>query len=619
MIGRTLGGRYEILEKIDAGGMAYVFKARCKKTQRIVAVKVLKQKFADSAEYVNRFKKEAQAVFALDHQHVVQVNDVGFDNGIYYMVMEYINGPSLKTLIEQKGGLSERQALEYAIQVCSALAAAHKKGIVHRDIKPQNILINSDGLVKVTDFGIAKSITSGEEHESQVIGSVYYISPEQAKGERIDGRSDIYSLGIVLYEMLTGTRPFSGDKTVSIALKHINEQMTPPDKKNETISKSANNIVMKAASKQKRSRYRNMNEFKEDLMRALVDKDGEFVDVAVANATIKVAVNTRKHNIWKIAVLTVLATAVAAIAVFSADAFSPSVPVFVSVPQLVGQTSVDAERALLGVGLDAQTTSAPSETVSEGSVMAQAPEAGSEIAEGETVVLTVSSGPDDMVMPDVSGMSETEAVDNIEEMKLAVGDITYEPREDVMPGIVLAQEPEARAVITGDELISLVVSAEVEQETTAVPQVVGLPFEQAVGLMYDSGFSGIYIYEEENDAEPGTVVTQSPEQGVHAPLESNVYLWISRYKDKRFFGILQEVIKIDEIESDIKVVVEETVADNLIGFVIAEPQADSEFLPIDEPVECLQGGMKTVKVYINNEVAYVFEVEMTERSNVGEG
>ena len=218
MIGRLLNGRYAIIENVDTGGMAYIYKAVCKKTNRIVAVKILKEDFSDNPEYVSRFKKEAEAAFSLEHPNIVHVTDIGCDHGTYYMVMEYVEGCSLKSLIEEKGCLQEAEAIEYTSQICDALEAAHSEGIIHRDIKPQNILLTPEGQAKITDFGIATSVSSMEPKKSQVLGSVYYISPEQARGEKMDHRTDIYSLGVVFYEMLTGKLPHTGNKSVAVAL-----------------------------------------------------------------------------------------------------------------------------------------------------------------------------------------------------------------------------------------------------------------------------------------------------------------------------------------------------------------------------------------------------------------
>ena len=226
-IGMILGDRYEVLEKIGAGGMSDVYKAKDHKLNRLVAVKVLKQEFSENANFVSRFSTEAQAAACLMHPNIVTVYDVGEENGVYYIVMELIEGITLKKYIEKKARVSVKEAVSIAIQVAMGIEAAHSKHIIHRDIKPQNIIISKDGKVKVTDFGIAKAATS-KTISSNVMGSVHYTSPEQARGGYSDEKSDIYSLGITIYEMLTGRVPFDGDTTVAIAIKHIQEDMVSP-------------------------------------------------------------------------------------------------------------------------------------------------------------------------------------------------------------------------------------------------------------------------------------------------------------------------------------------------------------------------------------------------------
>ena len=307
MIGLLLGNRYEITEKIDSGGMAYIYKALCRKTGNTVAVKILKEEFSDSDEYVIRFKKEAETTFSLNHINVVHVMDIGCEDGVYYMVMEYIDGKTLKAIVDRKGRLDEHEAIEYALQVCSALAAAHRKGIIHRDIKPRNILLNSENHIKVTDFGIAMSMSKEDGDECNAIGSVHYVSPEQAKGEHVDARTDIYSLGIMLYEMITGKLPYTGEKTIAVALKHINEPLTPPIDVNSSISMALNQIIIKATSKNKRDRYKTMTAMKSDLVRALVDPSGDFVDVQPQPAPHPLFQRNHKKNlIWKICILVVM-------------------------------------------------------------------------------------------------------------------------------------------------------------------------------------------------------------------------------------------------------------------------------------------------------------------------
>ena len=277
-IGMMIGDRYEILEKIGTGGMSDVYKAKCHKLNRFVAVKVLKQEFGENENFVSKFKVEAQAAAGLMHPNIVNVYDVGNENGINYIVMELVEGITLKKYIEKKARLSVREAISIAIQVSMGIEAAHNNHIIHRDIKPQNIIISKDGKVKVTDFGIAKAATSNTI-TSNVMGSVHYTSPEQARGGFSDEKSDIYSLGITLFEMLTGRVPFNGDTTVAIAIKHIQEPMPSPRHYVGEIPISVEQIVYKCTQKSPDRRYQFMPELIEDLKRSLMNPNENFVKV----------------------------------------------------------------------------------------------------------------------------------------------------------------------------------------------------------------------------------------------------------------------------------------------------------------------------------------------------
>ena len=273
-IGMMIGDRYEILEKIGTGGMSDVYKAKCHKLNRYVAVKVLKQEFSENTSFVAKFRTEAQAAAGLMHANIVNVYDVGEENGIYYIVMELVEGITLKNYIEKKSRLSVKEAVSIAIQIALGIEAAHNNKIIHRDIKPQNVIISKEGRVKVTDFGIAKAATSNTI-TSNVMGSVHYTSPEQARGGYSDAKSDIYSMGITLYEMLTGKVPFNGETTVSIAIKHIQEDMPSPRNLVPEIPISVEKIVMKCCQKQPERRYQTVGELIEDLKRSLVNPNAD--------------------------------------------------------------------------------------------------------------------------------------------------------------------------------------------------------------------------------------------------------------------------------------------------------------------------------------------------------
>ena len=290
--GTILGDRYEILEKIGTGGMAEVFKGKDHKLNRYVAVKVLKEEFRDNDGFVKKFKEEAQAAAGLAHPNIVNVYDVGDENGIYYIVMELVEGITLKNYIERKGRLTIKEATSIAIQVSAGLEVAHNNHIVHRDIKPQNIIISREGKVKVTDFGIAKATTS-QTTTSSAMGSVHYASPEQARGGYVDHRSDIYSLGSVMYEMVTGRVPFDGETAVTVAVKHLQEQMVPPSEYCPEIPYSLEQIIKKCTEKSPDRRYQDIGDLMADLKQSLVDPDGDFVQMVDLDEQAKTVIMTK--------------------------------------------------------------------------------------------------------------------------------------------------------------------------------------------------------------------------------------------------------------------------------------------------------------------------------------
>ena len=271
LVGKTLADRYEILEEIGKGGMAHVYKAWCNLLNRFVAIKVLKEEFKDDKEFVRRFNVEAQAAAGISNPHVVSIYDVGYENGLYYIVMEYVEGITLKEYIAENGALDWREAAGYAAQICDGLEAAHKNKVIHRDIKPQNIIMTPDGVLKVTDFGIARASAAQTTMTmaNTAIGTVHYLSPEQARGGYTDQRTDIYSLGVVLYEMLTGKLPFTDESPVTVAIKHVQEQPKPPRSIKPDIPPAMEQVTLRAMNKEQNGRYATAEEFLKDIEKVL--------------------------------------------------------------------------------------------------------------------------------------------------------------------------------------------------------------------------------------------------------------------------------------------------------------------------------------------------------------
>lgn len=616
MIGRVLGGRYEILEAIDSGGMAYVYKALCRKTNNMVAVKVLKEKFSDSAEYVKRFKKEAEAAFSLEHENIVRVSDIGCEDGTYYMVMEYISGATLKALVEKNGPIPEREAILFAVQICSALSAAHKRGIIHRDIKPHNVILDEDSTAKVTDFGIAKSLSTSQDVEKEVIGSVYYVSPEQARGDAVDARTDIYSLGIVLYEILTGELPYTGDQTVSIALKHINEKIIAPIVKNSSLSKSINNIVLKATSKNKKDRYRSMEAFKEDLVRALVDTSGDFVDLPGIYQN-NDGPSENKHKWWKTGVLVMIAAILITTGIMVVSLLNSSQSQRLSMPDFSGQDVDTATQTLNSMGLSAQINFESSETAQEGIVISQTPSSGAAVMRGNSVMLTISSGPSALLMPDLTTLSLREATDTIENMGLILDNITYEFHSDIPAGSVLSQMPAVDSEVYDGNTVNLVISTDTEEADVPMPMVTDMPVDQAVSTLNKAGFSTCFVFESPSEKPEGTVYEQSPAQGIPTSGKEETDLWISEYKQKDYYAVFSAQVEIPDENSKIRIVLIDEQNSTKISYVVwsgEAPESGSTF--IEQEIPSVSGGTKTVKVFVNNEESISKEVNFVKR--VGE-
>ena len=586
--GIVLGKRYEVLSKVGAGGMADVYKGRDQMLNRYVAIKVLKKEFREDENFVRKFRSEAQASAGLLHPNVVNVYDVGEDRGLYYMVMELVEGITLKEYIEKKGRLSHKEVISIAIQMCSGIGAAHAAGIIHRDIKPQNIIISKDGKVKVTDFGIAKAVTSNTI-STNAMGSVHYTSPEQARGGFSDQKSDIYSIGITLYEMVTGQVPFDGDSTVSVAIKHLQEEITAPSELVSDIPYSLEQIILKCTQKNAERRYPNTDELIQDLKRSLVDPDGDFVVIPpLGNADTLIITDEEldeiqnsydedeydedeydedeydedeydegeydedeydvddgkrgkgsdEVNLTRIRTV-VVASMMAFIVIFAigraAGIFriGPESPNetedMVEVPNVVGMTEDDAKETLNDEGLGFKVVSREeSKEYEKGRVSEQKTEAGEEVAKNTTIEVVVSSGlvGDSITVPDVSGMTEDEAQSALENagFRNISSEFTY--HDSVPSGQVIGTTPEANAEATEDTEIVMQVSKGAERKT--VPNVVGQKDADAQNAIKSAGLSvGTVTYEYSDSVAQGIVISQSVDGGKKVSAGTTVDLVIS--------------------------------------------------------------------------------------------
>ena len=536
--GRILGNRYEILEKVGNGGMATVYKATDTVLKRYVAVKILRDEFTTDEEFIKRFETEAQSAARLTHPNIVSIFDVGVDNGIYYIVMELIQGKTLKEIIlEEKGPLPWKWSVNVAIQIASALEMAHKNNIIHRDIKPHNIIITEDGIAKVTDFGIAKAVSNSTITAfGTTIGSVHYFSPEHARGGFTDAKSDLYSLGVVLYEMVTGRVPFDADTPVSVALKHMQEDPIPPIEENPDIPKSINKIIMKALKKEAMLRYQTSTEFLKDLKTALKDPSGDFVEEVDYDPTARTQkistedlrnanLDTDEEENRFIAFIKshkILSSFVGVILLFCI-AFGGTMmilkvtnPKEVDLPDVVGLTREEAEEKIKEAKLKFEVEAEEYSTeVEENHIISQKPnyqETHNKVKEGSTVQVIVSKGTEKTKVPKVVGMTREEAEETLEEAKLKV-EIVEETSKKIEEGYVISQETEANAEANAGDTVIIHVSTGTGIKQVTMIDVTGKSEAeaktalQALKLVVNVGTS------EDNSKDNGVVLKQSIEVG----------------------------------------------------------------------------------------------------------
>ncbi len=549
--GRILGNRYEIIEKVGNGGMATVYKATDLVLKRYVAVKILRDEFTTDEEFIKRFETEAQSAARLVHPNIVSIFDVGVDNGIYYIVMELIKGKTLKEIIvEERGPLPWKWSVNVAIQIASALEMAHKNNIIHRDIKPHNIIITEDGIAKVTDFGIAKAVSNSTITAfGTTIGSVHYFSPEHARGGYTDAKSDLYSLGVVMYEMVTGKVPFDADTPVSVALKHMQEEPVPPIEMNPHLPEAVNKIILKALKKDPMYRYQTATELLEDLRMALKNPSGDFVEDEDYDPTAKTQKistqdvekmqkrNNKKENklVTFIKNHKVLSSFIGLILLFCI-AFGGTMlvlnltnPKEVEMPNIVGLTKDEAQQRIEGAKLKFEVASEEyNKDVEENHVISQDPtyvEGYNKVKEGSTVKVVLSKGTEKTKVPKVVGMSQEDAVTAIEDAKLKA-EIVEETSKKVQEGYVISQETDANTEVDAGETVKIHVSTGIEKAT--VPGVVGKSQDEAKKALQDLGFVVTVTTAEDSSKDNGVVLKQSLDEGKSVEKGSAITITVNK-------------------------------------------------------------------------------------------
>lgn len=573
--GTLVNDRYTIIEQIGLGGMAVVYRARDEKLGRDVTFKVLREEHLSDNEFIKRFNVEARAAASLSHPNIVSVYDVGNDGDIYFIVMEYIDGCTLKDLINRKAPFSNQEVISISLQVASALEHAHANGIIHRDIKPQNILVSSSGKVKVTDFGIARAASSTTT-SGEAMGSVQYFSPEQAKGGFVDAKSDIYSLGIMMFEMITGTLPFDGETPVALAMKHIKEPLPDILKLNPNASESLIKIINKATQKRPYARYQSASQLIADLKAALSDDSGKFVSIkdeedegktiTMSDAELqKIRNGAEEHEKKSVPVIgesseiyngvdndfnplddgydkdkerkVVIAAVVTALVLI---AVMTVVGVFVineinnptvKVPQFVGMTVEEAEDLAEDRGVNLNEETAYNEEVEEGVIISQDIEEDTKIPRDDKVTIVISLGSEMVEVPPLKDLSEDDAEKALEQSGLGLGETIYEPSDTVIVGAVIKQSIDDGTEVEPGTVVDIYVSTGPEAGMVVVPDVLNMEKDKAVELLEQEDLEAKIIEDFSDTYDEGRVSGQGVKAGSTVPKGYIITITVSKGSD----------------------------------------------------------------------------------------
>ena len=568
---KLLAGRYELIEKIGEGGMAVVYKAKDRLLNRYVAIKILRPEFTQDEQFLESFKRESQAAAGLQHPNIVSIYDVGRTGNINFIVMELVDGRPLSDLIKEKGRLDYKTTIDIAKQMASALSIAHKHQIIHRDVKPHNIMITSDGVAKLTDFGIARAVSNATmvADTSKIIGSVHYFSPEQARGAYVDERSDIYSLGIVMFEMLTGRVPFDGETPVEVALKHINEDVPSPAKLVPGIPPALDKIVLKATDKYQTERYKSVDEMLEALKNvefvtqmvgdrvfaaesepkprrdeSLVapvmssrreDRDQEMV-ISPANPRKPKAKSDDKKKKKRAIIIGVAAAAILALfGILFVSGVIGGGSKEVTVPDVKGMSYSEAKEVLEAKGLKIEKADEPiaSEKIEKGKIVSQTPSKNSKVKKGRTIRVILSAGNTELKVPDLKGLSYKEAKTLLSEMGLQISKGDEVDSDSVTEGLIASQYPSAKTKVDKGDIITVNISK--GKKDAVIPKLVGTTFtseSDVSATLSKYGYKLGKVSYEESYETPGTIIKQSPDAGTTAEKNTTVDIVISKAKSK---------------------------------------------------------------------------------------
>ncbi len=562
LIGTVIANRYEIIEEVGKGGMAVVYKAKCLVLNRYVALKVLRQEFKEDTDFIHRFKVEAQSAGSLSHPNIVSIYDVCQSDGVDYIVMEYVEGVTLKEYIEKRGVIPWKEAVDYAAQICAGLEHAHKKGIIHKDIKPHNVIITREGTLKITDFGIAKVMSTSTiaTGGAQAMGSVHYFSPEQARGGYTDAKTDIYSLGVLMYEMVTGRLPFEGDTAVAVAMQHIEKEPTPPTKINPSIDASLENVILRAMSKEQMRRYESATKMMIDLKKVYMGTPVTFDPALVGGETAVIpTIKTKDHVVPqellgkqrgrtttsapkagktkeqakkdKISLIAGICSGVALFAIFAMVFYfvflAPMGVSDVELPDFKNMTVEEARELVKDTQIQIEVAeSVENREVEAGDIISQDPTPNKKVKSNATIRVVVSLGSAGGEMPDLVNRMSEDAQDIIRRLHL-VPNVVSEMSEDVAKGYVIRQSPMEGVRYNEGDTVTIYVSSGQENAMVPVPNLIGLAEEEAKETLLALGLTWGTITEVESSRPEGTVVQQSIKAEVIVASKTSVAFRIS--------------------------------------------------------------------------------------------
>ncbi len=626
MKGMVFADRYKLVDFIGQGGMSLVYRAVDIRTGHSVAIKILKSEYNSDKEFLERFQREAQAASLMSHHNIVNLLDLGVEGDFRYLVLEYVSGSTLKEIIQKRGQLSHTTAIQITVRILSALQHAHENGIIHRDIKPQNVLVNADGHIKVADFGIARmtnafTISKGDT----VVGSVHYSSPEQASGNVVEAPSDIYSTGIVLYEMLTGRVPFLGDTPVSVAMQHINAAPPPVTDFNPNVPPAVVAVVMRALEKSPKKRYQNAREMADALLKAKEEPYGMQPTqvpsapmlqpmqpmpkprnaAAARKPTGQTARQTALYKRRKrsstimtvlIAIIVFLALTVGVVSIYQTVSGSAVAP------DLVGLPASDAQTLVRRAGLNWQQTEVNHDKLPAGTVISQTPEADSAMRKGDSVVVTLSLGPTQLKTPDVIGLMREAAASKLKDKGL--GMVVFKSPSTEPLDTVIAQNPvKDEPSVLGQEI-----EVTVSGGSTLVPDLTGQPYEVALQLIQENHLTpGKAEYSEVAAADKiGVVLAQTPAGGTMAVLDAQITLTIGAKGNAFHAEIEVEVPESKEsVPLRVTLVTGSQEVEQYSGMTTAG-KAYSVIIPIGSATE----GSQLCRVYLNGELFLEKEVPL---------